>query len=85
MPDKTKDTRLSRGPNDHIDIRILQTMASGIPLVLGNRTRIQDPSVHVVSGALARGQLNIIGCRPRALLERLHADLSAISRTAASI
>ena len=40
---------LSRGPTDHINTRILQTMVSGIPLLLGLGTRISDPYVYVVS------------------------------------
>ena len=39
-----------RGPNHRINIKILQTMVSGIPLALGLRTRMQDPSVSVVFG-----------------------------------
>ena len=32
----------------HVNISILQTMVSGIPLVLGVSTRMQDPYVPVV-------------------------------------
>ena len=39
---------LIRGPKDHINIRILQTMISGIPLVLGLGTRMSDPYVYLV-------------------------------------
>ena len=31
---------LTTGPKDHLKIRILQTMVSGIPLVLGLKTRM---------------------------------------------
>ena len=31
-----------RDPNDHINTRILQTMISGIPLIVGLGTRMQD-------------------------------------------
>ena len=37
-----------RGPRDHINRRILQTMISGILLVLGLGTRMSDPSVYIV-------------------------------------
>ena len=39
------------GPKKLINIRILQTMVSGIPLTLGLRTRLYDPDVNVVLGA----------------------------------
>ena len=35
-----------RGPKDHINIRILRTMISGI--ILGLLTRMSDPYVYVV-------------------------------------
>ena len=34
-----------RGPKDRIDMRILQTMMFGIPLILGLGTRISNPCV----------------------------------------
>ena len=37
-------TRL-RGPTGHINIRILPTMVSGIPIILGLGTGMQDPCV----------------------------------------
>ena len=40
-------TANSRAPKDHINIRILPTMVSGIPLVLGLGTRMSDPYVYV--------------------------------------
>ena len=40
-----------RGPKDHRNIEILQNMVSGIPLVLGLRTRLWDRCIHVVFGA----------------------------------
>ena len=40
-----------RGPKDHINIRTLQTLISGIPLILGLGTRVSDPYVYVVSWA----------------------------------
>ena len=36
------------GPKDHINIRILHTRTSGIPLIAGHRTRMYDPYVYVV-------------------------------------
>ena len=42
-----------RGPNDHINIRIVQTMISGIPFILCFRSRIQDPYVYVVCWPLS--------------------------------
>ena len=36
---------LNGGPKDHINVRILQTMVSGIPLVEGPGTGMQDPYV----------------------------------------
>ena len=39
---------IDRGPKDYINIRILQTMISGIPLILGLGTRMSDPYVYVV-------------------------------------
>ena len=41
---KTKN----RGPEDHIKIWILQSMISGIPLILSLGTRMADPCVYVV-------------------------------------
>ena len=38
----------SRGPKSHISTRILHTMVSGIPPVLGLRARVQDHCVCVV-------------------------------------
>ena len=38
------------------DIRILQTMVSGIRLVLGLRTRLPDPDVYVVCWAPSRSK-----------------------------
>ena len=35
-------------PKDHINTRILETMVSGIPLILGLGTRMPDPDVSVV-------------------------------------
>ena len=47
---------VSRGPKDHMNIRILQTMIStmisGIPFIAGLGTRKQDPYVYVVFWAL---------------------------------
>ena len=37
-----------RGPKDHINIRILQSMICGFPLILGLGTRMSDPYVYVV-------------------------------------
>ena len=37
-----------RDPRDHIHIRILQTMISGTPLILGLGARMSDPDVYVV-------------------------------------
>ena len=37
-----------RGPEDHINMRVLQTMISGIFFILGLRTRMSDPYVYVV-------------------------------------
>ena len=42
-----------RGPTDHIDIRILQTMVSGIPLVFGLGATMQDPLSTWSSGPLS--------------------------------
>ena len=42
-----------RGPKDHTNIRILEAMISGIPLMLGLRTRMPDPSVDVGFWALS--------------------------------
>ena len=39
---------IPRDPNDHINIRILQTMISGIPLILGLGSRVSDPYVYIV-------------------------------------
>ena len=41
-----------RGPKDHINIRILQTMISGIPLMLGLGTRMSDAHVFAVCWAV---------------------------------
>ena len=41
-----------RGPKDHINIRILQTMISGIPLILSLGTRMSDRYVYVAFGPL---------------------------------
>ena len=38
----------SSAPQDHINIRILQTMISAIPLILGLETKMSDPYVYVV-------------------------------------
>ena len=38
----------NRPPNDHINTRILQTMISGIPLVLDLGTRMRDPNVYTI-------------------------------------
>ena len=46
--DTVPGTSATRGPKDHINIRILQTMISGIPLILGLGTRMSDPYVYVV-------------------------------------
>ena len=40
-----------RGPKDHVTVGILETMVSGIPLVLGLGTRLADPCVDKVFGA----------------------------------
>ena len=40
---------------DHINIRILHAMISGIPLVLGLGTRLSDPFVYVVVWAPNEG------------------------------
>ena len=37
-----------KAPKDHINIRILQIMISGIPLILGLGTRMSCPYVYVV-------------------------------------
>ena len=37
-----------RGPKDHKKIRFLQTMISGIPVMLGLGTGMSDPYVYVV-------------------------------------
>ena len=42
----------SRAPKDHIEIRILQTMISGIRLGWGLGSRLSDPFVYVVFWAL---------------------------------
>ena len=39
-----------RAPNDHMNIRILHTMSSGIPPILGLGTRMSDPYVYVPLG-----------------------------------
>ena len=39
-------------PRDSINARILQTLVSGITFILGLRTRMLNPHVHIVSGAL---------------------------------
>ena len=44
-----------RAPKDYINIRILRTMVSGIPLILGLGTRMSDPCVYVVFWALMMG------------------------------
>ena len=44
-----------REPNDHINMRIPQTMFSAIPLVLGLGTRMQDAYVSVAFGAPDHG------------------------------
>ena len=36
-----------RGPIDHRNMKLLRAMVAGIPLVLGLRTRTQDPHVYV--------------------------------------
>ena len=41
----------NRGPKGHINVRILHTMVSGIPLVLGLKTRMKNPDVYVVFAA----------------------------------
>ena len=38
----------NRGPKGRANIRILQTMANKIPVVLGLRTRLSDPFVYAV-------------------------------------
>ena len=43
-----KGLGLGRGPKDHISIRILQKMVSGMPLMLGLGARMSDPYVYVV-------------------------------------
>ena len=40
---------IHRGPKDHTNIRIVQTMISGIPLMLGLGTRMSDPDETVNS------------------------------------
>ena len=40
-----KRTGFCRGPKDHINIRILQSMFSRIPLILGLTARTQDPHI----------------------------------------
>ena len=42
---------MDRAPEDHINIRILQTLLSGIPLILGLGTRMSAPYVDVVCWA----------------------------------
>ena len=37
-----------RAPKDQTNIRILQTVISGIPLILGLGTKMSDPYVYVV-------------------------------------
>ena len=37
-----------RGPRHYINIMILQSGSSGIPLLMGVRTRIQDPYVYLL-------------------------------------
>ena len=44
-------TIYARGLSDDINIRILQTMISGVPLMLGLGTRMSDPYAYVVFGA----------------------------------
>ena len=44
----------TRAPKDHLNIRILQTMISGFPLVLGRGIRMWDPCVCVVFWALTK-------------------------------
>ena len=39
----------ARGPNDHINNRILRTMVSGTPLILGLRTSMRDPCDYTIS------------------------------------
>ena len=39
----------ARGPNDHINRRILQNMISGMPLIFGLGTSMSDPYVYVTS------------------------------------
>ena len=36
------------GAKDHVNVRILQTMISGIPLMLSLPTKMSDPHVYVV-------------------------------------
>ena len=47
-PGTTELNPESRAPRDHIKMRILQSMVSGIPLILGLGTRVSDPCVSVV-------------------------------------
>ena len=42
---------INRGSKDHMNIKILQTMFSGVPLVLDLRARMWEPYVYVVFGA----------------------------------
>ena len=45
---RVQATTDNRDPTDHINLGILQTMSSGIPLMFGLGTRMSDPHVYVV-------------------------------------
>ena len=44
-----EQSAINTGPKNHVNTRISHTLVSGIPLILGLRTRTLDPHAHVVS------------------------------------
>ena len=63
----------TRGPKDHINTRSLQTMISGIPLMLGLGTGISNPHVYAVFGACRAAELSLFqpGVKPGMKVVRL--------------
>ena len=56
-------TAVHRAAKDHINIRILQTMIPGVPLILGLGTRMSDPYVCVVFGPLVQAAPSLCDTR----------------------
>ena len=63
-PAESTLTHTSMAPNGHIKIRILPTMISSIPTMLGPGTRMSDPYVYVVFWAPNKGPraTNLLAC-----------------------